>query len=203
MKRFILQNLFLVSFLIIAGLTYSANAECPPERDPVTGQYGGPWEEITEKFNYTGYIGCNATVVYKYCRRINEETGLHEVAISDIKICSDCDPEKLYDSTFTSSLLINLVSSQSALRWLGLDELPFCPDGGCVLKIYDQICYSRWIRDVDGCWIMEKCDDGILRSCNETVVVCIDAITKLPTVYRSGYSTGPRCPDGCRSNCNF
>ena len=207
MKRFILQNLFLVSFLIIAGLTYSANAECPPEKDPITGQYGGPWivDTIT-KYKYVDpETGCSGLVVYNICFRVNATTRENEISFSNIQICDPtCDPRKMFTAELRDKLIIDALTHDEIKRRLDYgEELPFCPGGICALKIWDRICYSDWELNENGCWVMRTCDNE-LRSCNEGLQVCIDPDTKEPVIIdRVGSPVGPDCPEGCRAECDY
>jgi len=152
----------------------------------------------TTYFDSTNNTNC--TISYSYCLRVNYYTGFHEIVLENISICG-CDTS-IFSSSLVDSVLWAVMRGSSVVAWLGYSEIPYCPSGLCSVNVYDLICFSNWFKNpITGCWEMNKCNDGLIRSCNEVIYVCYDKMTGKRVVMRSGYVTGEPCKNGCRPSC--
>ncbi len=205
MKKNIFQTLLVLAFLFISGFSLSEAVACPsayrqilPLPAPMT--FEGNWNAYEFVYQYHNPNGCRATVIYDVCFRINVNSGLHEIALASVRFENlTCSPESIYNSDLIDALIIDFIGQPEILAKLNLTEIPYCPTSMCLLRIYDRICYSGWSPIGSNGAIMKICNDGQLRSCNESIYVCIDPVTNKPQITRSGYPFGPECERGCFS----
>jgi len=148
------------------------------------------------------YNGC--TYEYRYCYA--EIDGYHCIALSDIVVLAPCSYLDFENnaSDIVDNMLIAIATDPYIIAWTGHTGVPDCPDGECLQKIYDAICYNGWTiyTRYTVTWQMNKCDD-LIRSCNETVYVCWDSVNNRYQVIRRGFEIGPPCEYPCSSTCDF
>ena len=194
MKQFIIFLTFIVAIFVTAQFAIACPANDPYPQNP----WMGPTFGTTTYTDTTTGTNCNIT--FSFCSRENFYTGLHEMALESISICG-CDPS-IFNQSLVDTVLWAILTDSTFRAWLGYDEIPFCPNGLCALKIYDLICYGSWFKNsLTGCWEMNRCDDGVLRSCFDAVVACYDKSTGERRIIRTGTPIGPPCKPGCQSSC--
>jgi hypothetical protein len=188
MKRFIVFFSLFVAVLVTNPL---ANA-CPADDGC------GEWKQISG--STISKEGCK--ILYTACIRESSCTGLHEIALESISICG-CNPNDnpdIYNQDLVDRVLWEIGTSKEILNWMGIDEIPYCPDGLCFLRLYDRICFSGWILNEKGCWVMDTCPNSPIGKCNDVIIICYNA-DGTRNVIRQGKPSGDPCPAGCKSSC--
>jgi hypothetical protein len=190
MKKFLAFSLIALFFAI--GLLINNSMACPTG----TPVWSGP-ASVTISFP-----PCSLTVTY--CYRI-DEFGFHQISFQSISIWGggSCNGT-FYDANrrAINDLFIIAIAQGPIVAGLWGLTIPEYPNCLCLLKYYDAFCYKGWVPDDQGGWGTDVCNDGLVRDCNQTILICKQQDNSL-LVTRSGSPEGEQCPEECPyDNCD-